>query len=249
METPTRASKDKKIIFDFHIHTCYSFDSWLKPKEIIKEAKRKGLSGVAITDHNTIRGGLEAQEVNEDSDFFVIVGSEIATDIGDIIGLFLKEEIKSRVGIEVTEEIHNQGGIVILPHPMKGHILKEEILKKIDLIEVFNSRTSAELNLKALRLAEEYKKPFIVGSDAHFLSEIGACKVLISIENLCELKDKIRRGEFVIIERRYTPTYLQSLSQLIKSIKQKNFKRIPKNCMSLTKQILKYVINWEVWRK
>ena len=97
------------MIFDLHIHSKYSFDSISEPKKIIKVAKNMGLNGVAITDHNTTKGGLEAKKINRDHDFLVIVGSEISTEIGDITGLFLSEEIKSRNSMEVIEEIKKQG--------------------------------------------------------------------------------------------------------------------------------------------
>ena len=87
-------------MIDLHIHSKYSFDSLLSPKTILKVAKKKGLTGIAVTDHNTIRGGLEVKEINKDRDFTVIVGSEVQTEIGDIIGLYLSDEIKSRISIE-----------------------------------------------------------------------------------------------------------------------------------------------------
>ena len=78
---------------DLHIHSKYSSDGVLDPEKIVKIAAKRGLNGVAITDHNTIIGGLKAKNY-ETEDFKVIVGSEISTERGEIIGLFLKEEIK-----------------------------------------------------------------------------------------------------------------------------------------------------------
>ena len=79
--------------YDLHIHSKYSSDGVLDPEKIVKIAAKRGLNGVAITDHNTIIGGLKAKNY-ETEDFKVIVGSEISTERGEIIGLFLKEEIK-----------------------------------------------------------------------------------------------------------------------------------------------------------
>jgi predicted metal-dependent phosphoesterase TrpH len=122
------------MIADLHIHSKYSYDSLLDPKKIIKVAKRRGLDIIAITDHETIRGGIETQKLNQSRDFHVIIGCEINTEVGDIIGLYLNEEIKSRNSIEVIEEIYSQGGFVILPHPFRGHKLQKILFEKIDAL-------------------------------------------------------------------------------------------------------------------
>jgi len=70
---------------DLHIHSKYSKDSLLKPETILKVAKKRGLGGIAVTDHNTIKGGLFTQKINDDKNFVVIVGSDIKTEYGDII--------------------------------------------------------------------------------------------------------------------------------------------------------------------
>lgn len=224
------------MILDLHIHSRYSFDSLSKPKDIIRIAKKKGLNGIAITDHNTIKGGIDARRINHDPNFLVIIGSEIATEMGDIIGLFLKEEIRSRDSIEVIEEIHRQGGIAVLPHPYKGHRLNEEIIRNIDVIECFNSRTSGENNKKAMKLAERYKKPIIAGSDAHFSSEVGACKVIL---NSADIRNEILNGRVVELETKYTPLYMQSLSQMIKSIKLGKYNEITIRFISLIVNIIR----------
>ena len=95
--------------YDLHIHLKYSSDGVLDPEKIVKIAIKRGLNGVAITDHNTIIGGLKAKNY-ETEDFKVIVGSEISTERGEIIGLFLKEEIKPGNVQEVISEIKEQNG-------------------------------------------------------------------------------------------------------------------------------------------
>ena len=81
---------------DLHIHSYYSVDGLLSPRKILLLARKKGINVVAITDHNTIKGGLKAKEFEKSIGIKVIVGAEITTDIGDIIGLYLAEEIKAR---------------------------------------------------------------------------------------------------------------------------------------------------------
>lgn len=220
------------MILDLHIHSRHSFDSISKPNDIIKVAKRKGLNGIAITDHNTIKGGVEAKEINRDRDFLVIVGAEITTEMGDIMGLFLSEEIKSRNSIEVVREIQRQGGIAVLPHPYKGHRLNEEVLKTIDVIEGFNSRTSERDNRKAIKLAKRYRKPIVAGSDAHFCSEIGASTVVL---NSMDIKHEILKGR-IELKTKYTPVYMQSVSQMIKSVKLRRHGKIPL-------QFIRFIVN------
>ncbi|MCW3138527.1 MAG: PHP domain-containing protein [Methanophagales archaeon] len=224
---------------DLHIHSKYSFDSILEPKKIIKVAKKRGLDGVAITDHNTIKGSLEAKKINEDEDFLVIVGSEISTEAGDIIGLFLSEEIKSRNSIEVIEEIKEQGGIVVLPHPYRGHKLNEELIEKIDAIEVFNARSSKIENERSVKLAERYDKPVIAGSDAHFSSEIGLGISTITKKGRTEDMRKLLLNCQIDVNNTLSPLYLQSFSQLIKSIKMRKYKTIPLQFIGLIRDLVK----------
>ena len=167
------------MIIDFHTHTYHSYDSIMKPEKILRVAKKKGLNGIVICDHNTIRGGIETQKLNSDKDFIVIVGAEIATKAGDISGIFLKEEIISRDVDGVIREIKQQGGKVILNHPYKGHDLSKIDVSQVDFIEGYNARLSAEENEKAVQLAKKYNKPVIAGSDSHLYREIANCKTYI----------------------------------------------------------------------
>lgn len=156
----------------FHIHTSYSFDANVSPKRVIEQLQRLGVNFAAITDHETIQGALEAKTIAPPN-LIIIVGAEYHTEKGDIMGLFLEKEIKSRKSDEVIKEIKSQNGIIVLPHPYKAHRLDPEFIQSVDVIEIYNSRASKTENAKALALAKEYRKPGIVGSDAHFLQEIG----------------------------------------------------------------------------
>jgi predicted metal-dependent phosphoesterase TrpH len=184
--------------YDLHSHTKYSLDCTLDPEKIIKIARKKRLSGIAITDHNTIKGGLAARKY-ETEDLKVIVGSEISTERGDIIGIFLSEEIRSRTAVDVVSEIRDQNGIVIIPHPFDT--LRRSALnptdndgKLMDCIEIFNSRCIfQESNGKAVDYARKNNVGITAGSDAHFLNEIGNAGVITETEDVREaiLKNKI----------------------------------------------------------
>lgn len=186
----------QKYYFDLHTHSKYSYDGALEPKQIIKTAKKQGLSGVAITDHNTIKGGSKAKRY-ESPNFKVIVGAEIKTEKGEILGLFLSEEIASRRSHEVMEAIRSQDGIVVLPHPFDQFRLgsfppKEANLELLDCIEVFNARcVFQQYNQKAHRFAEEHRLGITAGSDGHLKSEIGNAGVKTSERNIKKaLKEK-----------------------------------------------------------
>ncbi len=201
------------MIFDFHVHTKYSFDSIMEPKKILKTAKDKKLNGIVICDHNTIKGGLEVKKLNTDKDFFVIVGAEIETNGGDITGIFLTQEIKSREVNEVIREIKRQKGKVILNHPFKGHNLSLIDFSQIDYIEGFNSRLNMEANKKAIELAKEYNIPIIAGSDAHLYNEIGNCITFVdNIEKLQPIKCEYKSSTILNVV----------ISQYIKSFKMKS---------------------------
>lgn len=174
---------------DLHVHSKYSKDSLLAPGRIIKIAKKRGLDGIAVTDHDTIKGGLAANKIDKD---FVIVGAEMKTEYGDVIGLFLKEEIKSNNFIEVVEAIKEQDGVVVLAHPFrKGIKFPADLLKYVDLIEGFNARSRKWDNKRACELAGKFKKPMTGGSDAHFGFEIGGGRTIVNSES--EVKEELRK--------------------------------------------------------
>jgi predicted metal-dependent phosphoesterase TrpH len=177
--------------YDLHIHSKYSSDGVLEPQKIVKIAMKRGLNGIAITDHNTIKGGLEAKKY-ESEEFTVIVGSEIATEKGEIIGLFLSEEVKSRDVQDAISEIKEQGGFVVLPHPFDElrhsafHPTREDV-KFIEGVEGFNSRCVFQnYNKRAVEFAIKHNLTITSGSDAHFINEIGNGGIITEIEDVQE---------------------------------------------------------------
>ena len=222
------------MIVDLHIHSSHSFDSLAKPRDIVRAAKDKGLDGIAITDHDTIAGGLEAREANDDADFLVIVGAEICTDAGDIIGLFLEEEIASRGAADVVAEIHGQGGLAVLPHPFRGHQLIEQLADAVDAIEGFNPRCGPNGNRKAMDLARRHGKPVVAGSDAHTCREVGLARTVLGS---ADVRREILEGE-AELEARYAPHYVESLSQLIKSLKARRYVELPRRSLSVLARLL-----------
>lgn len=149
---------------------------------LLKMAKKRGLEGVAVTDHNSIKGGLATAKLNKDGDFEVIVGAEIKTDCGEVLGYYLNEDINSRNFFEVIDEIHRQGGLAVVAHPFAFGITRKrfklnfkKIKNKIDGIEGFNGRCFFNYkNRLSQDVAKRYDIAVTGGSDAHFWFEVGS---------------------------------------------------------------------------
>jgi predicted metal-dependent phosphoesterase TrpH len=159
--------------YDLHIHSKYSYDSNLSLKKILYFAKKRGLNGIAITDHNTIKGALETKKINKDKDFIVIIGTEIKTEYGDVLGLFLNEKINTKNFFEVIDSIKSQNGLSVLAHPYAQYKKPEILINKVDLIEGFNARSKKIFNKATVRLCKKFNKRMTAGSDAHSFFEIG----------------------------------------------------------------------------
>ena len=165
---------------DFHLHTGASGDCDTAPEVLVQRCRRVGLNCIAVTDHNSIRGAVRVREL---ADFMVIVGEEIMSTHGDIIGLFLEEEIPARLSpLETVLRIKGQGGLVMVPHPFdtirRGPLAPaafREILPHVDLVEVLNARTILPWDLgRCRRLASETGTTPVAVSDAHTPGELGS---------------------------------------------------------------------------
>jgi predicted metal-dependent phosphoesterase TrpH len=168
---------------DFHVHTCYSRDSFTSLEAVIEACRKRGLGKVAITDHNTIAGALALSEMAPD---LVIVGEEIKTDVGEIIAYFLREEVPKGLPVqEAIARVREQGGVVGVSHPLDRlrreamglpHLLS--IIEQVDMLEAFNARTTFPSdNHQVLELAREWGLLVTAGSDAHIAWEIGRAYV------------------------------------------------------------------------
>lgn len=226
--------KNPLYLLDLHIHSKYSPDSISEPKSIAKVARLRGINVIAVTDHNTIRGGLETKEYESD-DLKVIVGSEIKTLSGEIIGLFLHKEIpKNLNAIETIKRIHRQGGLAVIPHPFDTvrknsmRYLDKDTLNLIDGIEVLNVRSIARSNLTAQEFAYKHKLKFTAGSDAHTLLEIGgAClqsgsKKLDSDE---EIKKVLSNTQFDLYTKPISPFVYRPFDILGRQVKRRNLSK------------------------
>ncbi len=171
----------RRVRVDMHMHSERSPDSRMRPREQARRIREAGLDVVAVTDHNTIDGGRRLRDIADG--FRVIVGSEILSRDGEIIGLFLETDVPPRLPAEETiARIRDQGGLVVVPHPFsrnrRNHIRRvalDRIRERIDAIEVFNAREAlASDNARAARYATANGISGAVASDAHRPAEVGA---------------------------------------------------------------------------
>ncbi|WP_338587248.1 PHP domain-containing protein [Clostridium baratii] len=192
---------------EMHVHTRFSKDS-LQPLYILLiMCKIRKIKCIAITDHNEIIGAIKAKSIFKKYNIDVIVGEEIFTKDGEIIGLFLKEKIASNLSAKETiNQIKKQNGIVYVPHPFdikrKKTVLKyEEIISNkddIQLIECFNGRNiKEEYSVNQNNIAEKIRKTKVIGSDAHTWFEIGRNTMEIeAFKNKEEFLENIKKAKF-----------------------------------------------------
>lgn len=179
-----RPLPDGWVRVDMHSHTMWSGDSTTTPDEIEAAVLDSGIDVLCITDHNAIAGAVE---LADRLPCRVIVGEELRTQLGEIIGLFLTERVPFGVSpAEAARRIRDQGGIVYVPHPfdpMRSN-LRADIIDQlvddglVDAIEVRNGKTSLEhLNQQAADYAVERGLLAGAGSDAHVPAALGAVYV------------------------------------------------------------------------
>ena len=184
------------------MHTLHSKDGMQNPHTLFKLMKKKGLRGLAPTEH----WRAPTLKVIERDDRFIIPACEYkTTDYGEVIGLFVSEHIENRTFVEIAEDIRDCNGLVVLPHPrdpLRKYTaircgLPDDIIEKhVDLIEGINSRCIIDLfNKNAQKLAKRLKKPMTAGSDGHTFLEIGHAKTwLQDIETSDDIYEELKHG-------------------------------------------------------
>jgi len=195
----------------------------MEPVDIVRRCKKMGYDTISITDHDSIDGSLVAKEFARDYGLNVIIGAEYSTNAGDIIGLNLTENITCSDYYEVIDQIHNQGGICVLPHPFRGHKEVTSIVKMVDLVEIWNARSTVEQNLRAEELSKEHSKAVIAGSDAHVITELGRVKIYSN-----DLYDTNKSYHL-----RYSSRREKNFSYLIRDIKLRKYISLPYHIMRL----------------
>ncbi|HVP21682.1 MAG TPA: PHP domain-containing protein [Anaerolineaceae bacterium] len=169
---------DSWLKVEFHCHTTASKDSLNRVEDLLRTARQRGIQRLMVTDHNTIKGALEARRLDPE---LVIVGEEVLTLDGELLAYFVTEEVPHGLPPEdAIRLLRQQGCFISVPHPFdrRRHGWAPDDLARItplvDAIEVFNSRCQLPvLNTRAAEYAAQHNLPGTVGSDAHTLDEVG----------------------------------------------------------------------------
>ena len=180
-----------RSFIDLHCHTSASFDSLAAPRNVVMAAARRGLTHLAITDHDRIDGALAARDAAPDG-LTVLVGEEIRTRDGDLIAVFLSEAVRPGMSAaETIAAVREQGGLVGIPHPFdrfRGSLAKnaaprslEALAGTVDWIEIWNARLRfGDGNARAAELALAAGVPGVAVSDAHTAIEVGVAYAIVS---------------------------------------------------------------------
>ncbi|MDD4531150.1 MAG: PHP domain-containing protein [Candidatus Pacebacteria bacterium] len=200
---------------DLHCHTKYSYDASSSIESIISQGKKMGLDGIAITDHENTNGWDEAIKLGKKQNFLIVLGEEMKTTKGDVLGLFLKQRIDGykKDPRWVMEEIKKQGGLVIIPHPFHGSEgFRDDITKYLDLVdavEIFNARKpGTSPDKKAKEFAEKNNLGMTAGSDSHYHKGIGYTYVEFQGNTEEELKLAILNRDTKIKEKKSPLIYI-----------------------------------------
>lgn len=170
---------DRLIQVELHAHTRFSKDSLVRIPRLLEHCAKIGMDRIAITDHNKIDGALEAKKLAPDR---VIVGEEIATTQGELLGYFMTEWVPPGLEpLDAIERLKAQGAVISVAHPFdttRGRHWSEEeliaITPHIDAIEIFNARCmNNSPNIRAAAFAQKNGLLMTSGSDAHSLWEVG----------------------------------------------------------------------------
>ena len=188
--------------FELHSHSYYSKATKIKwegissPAQVVRTAKRKGLGGIALTDHSTTKGWKEASREAEKIGIIFIPGIEIDSGEGHILAYGINEIIKDNLGLmETLDRIRAQGGVSAAAHPydIRGMGCRE-LMDRADMVEVFNSLNMDRFsNWKAERRAKNLGLRMIAGSDAHTLDMIGASRNLVPAYDMDSFLKNIKK--------------------------------------------------------
>jgi len=202
------------MVIDLHVHTFPASPCSSVPVgELIAEAKKIGLDGLCLTEHNHVWDPKEAAELSQKYNFLVLRGNEITTDQGDMIVFGLEKEIQGIVKLEeLREAVLQAGGFMIVAHPFRGFLIfgvgklgltpekamERPLFKLVDAVEVRNSKVTEKENEFAARVAAGLHLPATGGSDAHEASAVGIYATRFSrvIQDEKGLIEALKSGDY-----------------------------------------------------
>ncbi|MBW1721752.1 MAG: PHP domain-containing protein [Deltaproteobacteria bacterium] len=214
--SPGKTLKDTVggTIIDLHVHTAQGSPcSSASVDALIEEARRIGLDGICLTDHNHLWRAEECEALSRKHGFMVLRGNEITTEQGDILVFGLDEDIRGLITLEaLREKVREAGGFMVAAHPFRGFLVfgagdlgltpeeagKRRLFQFVDALETLNGKVTERENALASRVAEVIGLPVTGGSDAHEVEEVGlyATRFGRSIRNEKDLVRALREGDF-----------------------------------------------------
>lgn len=205
---------------DLHVHTspaspCASSSV----DDMIAEAKRIGLDGICLTDHNYQWNAQEIKALRDKHQFLVLKGNEITTVQGDMVVFGLEEDIQGIIALkDLAEKVAAVDGFMIAAHPFRGFLAvsgdklgldvekaaARPMFKLVHGVETLNSKVTVAENRFCAQVAETLELPATGGSDAHLVEEVGfyATRFSKRIGNEEELISALRAGDGVPVKFR-----------------------------------------------
>ena len=222
IENALKEKVSGRMVIDLHTHTSPASPCSSAPvDQLIEEAKRIGLDGICLTDHNHVWHPSQVEDLRQNHGFLVLRGNEITTDQGDMLVFGLDRDIQGIIKLEeLRKEVLRAGGYIIVAHPFRGFLtfdvgqlgltpekaMERPLFKFVDAVEVLNSKVTEQENSFALKVAVGLDLPATGGSDAHEVSEVGIYGT--------EFSDPIRDEKGLIDalkESRYSPIAFKPL--------------------------------------
>jgi predicted metal-dependent phosphoesterase TrpH len=202
------------MVIDLHVHTSPASPcSSVAVEDLIEDAKRIGLDGICLTDHNHVWDPKAVENLRQKHGFLVLRGNEVITDQGDMLVFGLDRDIDGIIALrDLRQEVTENDGFIIVPHPFRGFLtfgmsevgltpekaMERPLFRLVDAVEVLNGKVTDKENAFAAEVTKGLGLPGTGGSDAHELSEVGvyATQFADVIRNEEELVDSLRRGDF-----------------------------------------------------
>ena len=202
------------MVIDLHVHTSPASPCSAAPVDLlIEEAKRIGLDGICLTDHNYVWDKAVVEDLRKKHGFPILRGNEITTDQGDVVVFGLEKNIKGIIKLEeLRQEVTKAGGFMIVAHPFRGFLtfnvgqlgltpekaMERSLFKQVDAVEVLNSKVTVKENSFASEVAAGLGLPGTGGSDAHEVTEVGiyATRFADLIEDEKGLIEALKGGDY-----------------------------------------------------
>ena len=201
------------VIIDLHVHTSPASPCSSAPvDDVIQEARRIGLDGICLTDHNHLWPYAAVEDLRQRHGFLVLRGNEITTDQGDMLAFGLEKDIRGIITLEeLRKEVLEAEGCIIAAHPFRGFLtfglgklglspekaMERPLFKWVDGVEVLNSKVTQKENTLASQVAEGLDLTAIGGSDSHEVMDVGiyATSFSAAIRDERDLIEALKKGD------------------------------------------------------